>query len=255
MVFAAVLLATAGMASADTLGVNVGLQYVESYDALGNIVPLTVTTALQGDGTTKTTVELDAGAVSHKFDLYLSTHDMGADQDLVAIQFGKLTTGAVVAEESGYEANSYMVNPPKMPSGTGSDAGNATWDNQNFFNSYAFVVDVRRGTSSTGAGNGTYGDYAAYVQLGEADPFQVGSLTLGASDIGTFAFKFDANPNYFKVISGNTNGVGLLANESYPTYVARGDSVAFVQTPEPGTLALLATGLMGLLAYAWRKRK
>ena len=28
-----------------------------------------------------------------------------------------------------------------------------------------------------------------------------------------------------------------------------------VSTPEPGTLGLLATGLMGLLAYAWRKRK
>ena len=25
--------------------------------------------------------------------------------------------------------------------------------------------------------------------------------------------------------------------------------------PEPGTVVLLATGLMGLLAYAWRKRK
>jgi hypothetical protein len=25
--------------------------------------------------------------------------------------------------------------------------------------------------------------------------------------------------------------------------------------PEPGTLALLAAGLMGLVAYAWRKRK
>jgi hypothetical protein len=27
------------------------------------------------------------------------------------------------------------------------------------------------------------------------------------------------------------------------------------QTPEPGTLALIATGLIGLLAYAWRKRR
>ena len=25
--------------------------------------------------------------------------------------------------------------------------------------------------------------------------------------------------------------------------------------PEPGTLTLLATGLIGLLAYAWRKRR
>jgi hypothetical protein len=28
-----------------------------------------------------------------------------------------------------------------------------------------------------------------------------------------------------------------------------------VSTPEPGTIVLLTTGLIGLLAYAWRKRK
>ena len=33
------------------------------------------------------------------------------------------------------------------------------------------------------------------------------------------------------------------------------DSVSVVEIPEPGTLALLATGLIGLLCYAWRKRK
>ncbi len=31
--------------------------------------------------------------------------------------------------------------------------------------------------------------------------------------------------------------------------------VAYYLVPEPGTLALLATGLIGLLCYAWRKRK
>jgi hypothetical protein len=30
---------------------------------------------------------------------------------------------------------------------------------------------------------------------------------------------------------------------------------AWETVPEPGTVALLATGLIGLLAYAWRKRK
>jgi hypothetical protein len=35
------------------------------------------------------------------------------------------------------------------------------------------------------------------------------------------------------------------------------DGVAYeaVATPEPGTLALMAIGMVGLLAYAWRKRK
>jgi hypothetical protein len=34
-----------------------------------------------------------------------------------------------------------------------------------------------------------------------------------------------------------------------------GEVQAFAPTPEPGTIVLLATGLIGLLAYAWRKRK
>jgi hypothetical protein len=34
-----------------------------------------------------------------------------------------------------------------------------------------------------------------------------------------------------------------------------GTAVALVAVPEPATLALLAMGLFGLVAYAWRKRK
>jgi hypothetical protein len=254
-VAAAMFFAASSGVSAATLKMNVGLEYVESYNSLGDVVPLTVGTALQGDGSTKTTVNLGGGAVSHKFDMYLGFENMAADQDFRMVQIGKTVTGAVTAQEAGYEPYSYMVNPPKMPAGTGSDAPNATWDNQNFFNGYAFVVEERPGLSQTGAGNGTYGDYSAYLQLGEAAPFQVGSMTLGATGPGTFGFHFDANPGYLEVINANTNGLGVLANEEFPTYAARGDSVAFVGAPEPGALVLAITGVLGLIAYAWRKRK
>ncbi|MCD4728661.1 MAG: PEP-CTERM sorting domain-containing protein [Pirellulales bacterium] len=33
------------------------------------------------------------------------------------------------------------------------------------------------------------------------------------------------------------------------------DNYVLAKIPEPGTLVLLATGLIGLLCYAWRKRK
>jgi len=37
--------------------------------------------------------------------------------------------------------------------------------------------------------------------------------------------------------------------------VAGGKEEIKIVVPEPSTIALLASGLFGLLAYAWRKRK
>jgi hypothetical protein len=71
----------------------------------------------------------------------------------------------------------------------------------------------------------------------------------------------DGMPNWWEAANGlNPNsaadGIGTAANgytnlENYINGLA-GDPL--VATPEPGTLALLATGLAGLLAYAWRRR-
>ena len=52
------------------------------------------------------------------------------------------------------------------------------------------------------------------------------------------------------------SGGGMVANGL--NYQASNDLVftaSFQTTPEPGTLVLLAIGMLGLLAYAWRKRK
>jgi hypothetical protein len=55
---------------------------------------------------------------------------------------------------------------------------------------------------------------------------------------------------------GSSNYVGVCAN-SNATYAVEYtlDNLRIAGVPEPNTLVLLAMGLLGLLAYAWRKRK
>ncbi|NLF07539.1 MAG: PEP-CTERM sorting domain-containing protein [Pirellulaceae bacterium] len=72
-----------------------------------------------------------------------------------------------------------------------------------------------------------------------------GTCTLsidGTSVSGDFLFSDSALPGSLSLSGGSTDRT--------PTYF---DEVRTI--PEPSTLALLACGLVGLLAYAWRKRK
>ena len=50
--------------------------------------------------------------------------------------------------------------------------------------------------------------------------------------------------------SAVTSLAGILSGDG-----SSGDGAGMVGVPEPGTLALLLGGLLGLFAYAWKKRK
>ena len=58
------------------------------------------------------------------------------------------------------------------------------------------------------------------------------------------------------VTFGNpTTGSSTFGYSTAPTSAAASFSLVQPVVPEPSTLALLASGLFGLVAYAWRKRK
>lgn len=55
-------------------------------------------------------------------------------------------------------------------------------------------------------------------------------------------------------LSSKWNGL-YISLSGTSTYTPHLDDICISQVPEPSTLALLVAGLVGLLAYAWRKRK
>ena len=56
-------------------------------------------------------------------------------------------------------------------------------------------------------------------------------------------------------VNSAVDNVGIYAGADFIQLDASGGGVYTTAVPEPGTLALLAAGLIGLLCYAWRKRR
>ncbi len=115
----------------------------------------------------------------------------------------------------------------------------------------ALWTDYAFGNASftiTGLGSATAADIYFYCRVDQAVPV-LGGVT--ATDLGKFTdgVTFGEWHTYRAHVSVIN---GTITSSSNPFTVVAGMSIV---VPEPSTLVLLAAGLIGLLAYAWQKKK
>lgn len=65
----------------------------------------------------------------------------------------------------------------------------------------------------------------------------------------------NSTDGFSDLLTGAADHVRVLAYDGVNFVFNPSTDLSYSGVPEPSTLALLVTGLMGLLAYAWRKRK
>ncbi len=82
------------------------------------------------------------------------------------------------------------------------------------------------------------------------------SILFGVYNTGTPATVSSLNWSKVTGLPGTAGSVGQIGGQYYVQLDGSGGGVETGgAVPEPGTLALLAAGLAGLLCYAWRKRR
>jgi hypothetical protein len=131
--------------------------------------------------------------------------------------------------------------------------GAGLWDQGKFLSSTAVATGLTLGWTDSGTQVTVMATYAGDANLdGEVDGADVDiwKLNVGTTGVGVWEL---ADFNYDGEVDGADVDIWKLKVGSSLAPPPGGAGLSASIVPEPGTLALLVTGLLGLLCYAWRR--
>jgi hypothetical protein len=197
-----------------------------------------------------------------------------ATQNSVLNDYGLYTPASLTIDGSGLSDPSSVANGAPIPAAWPTNTSDGTtpaaingylgWSSENPTVTYTFASPVHL----AGGHFWQYGGDSAGRSLKQADLFVLPegqTVYQYAGKIQPYSQVMGNDPGMdfnFAVDYGNIVGVQFANTIPYDTNQANtfgligwGEVRFVTAVPEPGTLLLTASGLVGLLAYAWRKRK
>lgn len=106
------------------------------------------------------------------------------------------------------------------------------------------------------------GHYDVYLYCASSNSAYQSTFTIGSSSVtstpGGFDGSFVANRDYVTFLDVTADGSGAIQGTfsgGNPSNFAMFNGLQLQQIPEPTALVLLLSGMTGLLAYAWRRRR
>ncbi|MEN6450040.1 MAG: PEP-CTERM sorting domain-containing protein [Thermoguttaceae bacterium] len=176
--------------------------------------------------------------LSAKLYMYQGNDSSAATSQYFGLGFAYATSGVPSTSAAFYTpAQTWIVDNPMASSykiGYASTSASSFTDSKITYNSSLSLVD---------------GWHTLKVVLDTSNAQWVASYFVDTTSLGSVTYAAGSNPVIKAVGFG-----GYVGNGSSPMLDTFSLTATPSQVPEPGTLALLAAGLVGLVAYAWRKR-
>ena len=179
---------------------------------------------------------------SEALDGLYRTGDTRSATDGVTVTYSNYTASPTPAVSADWTCAGLAVSASASPDLFAGSPSYAVYFQEDYTNGLRFSVNK---AGLTQIGNSTLGSVPGTMKLdilrdGSAYVFKANGVEICRDT----TYSSTSMPYYFMYWGGGAGDTLSVSADNYGTVV-----------PEPGALALLATALLGLLCYAWRKRR